>query len=204
MHTDLERTGITEDIVGLIPALRGYAWVLTRRKQEVDDLVQDTLLKAIAHVERFESGTNLRAWLMTIMRNTFLNGIQRRAREMPGRSDCVSVLPETPATQEWSLKRRELSAAIDDLAPHYREALILVVVLGESYDTTARICGIEIGTVKSRVARARHLVTRRLEEPGRGHDGSMPQPGPIPRVPARPAAAGTKGATAPGLWHRGS
>lgn len=162
MQKDVPR-GFTDDVVALIPALRGYAWVLTRRQQEMDDLVQDTLVKAIANVHRFQPGTNLRAWLMTIMRNTFFNRIQRASRERVGSEDCCSSLPSVPATQEWTLRGRETITAIMALPTHYREALILVVMLGESYETTAEICGIAIGTVKSRVARARALVIEQID-----------------------------------------
>lgn len=163
MQQRASESAFCEDVVALIPALRGYAWVLTKRQEDVDDLVQDTLVKAIANVERFQMGTNLRAWLMTIMRNTFFNRIQRAARERTGATDCVSNALSVPPTQEWALRGKETIAAIMALPTHYREVLILVVMLGESYETAAEICGIAIGTVKSRVARARAMVIRRLE-----------------------------------------
>lgn len=161
--SERDEQGFTEDVVALIPALRGYAWVLTKRQEDVDDLVQDTLVKAIANIHRFQMGTNLRAWLMTIMRNTFFNRIQRASRERTGAADCVSHSLSVSPTQEWALRGKETIAAIMDLPTHYREVLILVVMLGESYETTAEICGIAIGTVKSRVARARGMVIKRLQ-----------------------------------------
>lgn len=163
MYQHDDKAGFDQDVVALIPALRGYAWVLTKRQEDVDDLVQDTLVKAIANVDRFQMGTNLRAWLMTIMRNTFFNRIQRSARERTGAGDCVSHSLSVPPTQEWALRGKETIAAIMALPTHYREVLILVVMLGESYETAAEICGIAIGTVKSRVARARAMVIRQLD-----------------------------------------
>ena len=151
-----------DDVVAYVPALRAFAWTLCRRHQEVDDLVQETLVKAIAAFDRYERGTNLRAWLFTIMRNAYYTSGVKMARERPGAADCVSSAPAVPPTQVWSVRGAELWRAIDRLPAHYREILILVVMLGESYDRAARICGVEIGTVKSRVNRARRLVIEEL------------------------------------------
>jgi RNA polymerase sigma factor (sigma-70 family) len=163
-------SGITSEdtvsgaVVDYIPALRSYAWSLTRRWEDVDDLVQDTLTKAIANAHRFRTGTNLRAWLMTIMRNTFLNQIAKSSRERTGAAECVSSIPTVPGTQEWHIRGNEMMAAITLLPAHYREMLILVVMLGESYQSAADICGVAVGTVKSRVNRARALVLEQMGE----------------------------------------
>lgn len=159
-----DRKSVSLDAVGLIPSLRAYAWVLTRSRQDVDDLVQETLTKAIANAHRFRAGTNLRAWLITIMRNTFLNQVAKRSRERTGAEDCASRMVSVPATQEWRMRGNEIIDAIMALPRYYREVLILVVVMGESYQSAAEICGITMGTVKSRVNRARSLVLERLGE----------------------------------------
>ncbi|WGT49631.1 sigma-70 family RNA polymerase sigma factor [Thioclava nitratireducens] len=151
------------DIIELIPALRSYAWALTKRREDVDDLVQETLVKAIDKVDSFQSGTNLRAWLMTIMRNTFLNNIAKSKRSTTGKKDCVSTTLSTPATQDWSVRGGELMRAVERLPRHYREVLIVVVMLGESYQDAANLFGIEMGTVKSRANRARAMVVEDLE-----------------------------------------
>lgn len=151
-----------EDIVEMIPALRAYAWVLTRRHEDVDDLVQDTLVKAIDKFDQYQSGTNLRAWLMTIMRNTFLNDTKRSARMQTGTETCIADSISVPATQEWTLRGHEMMDKVAELPDHYRETLILVVMLGESYETAARICDVEVGTVKSRVNRARRMLMEAL------------------------------------------
>ncbi|QDL90400.1 sigma-70 family RNA polymerase sigma factor [Paroceanicella profunda] len=157
---------ISHDVVALIPQLRGYARALTGGWDDADDLVQDTLAKAIAHAEKFTRDTNLRAWLFTIMRNTFLNEIKLRRRERPGREACVSLSSRAVSapTQEWSVRGGELMRAIDRVPEPYREMLMLVVVMGESYEDSARICNCAIGTVKSRVSRARTLVMEELHE----------------------------------------
>lgn len=158
---------ITQDtiaqIVDLIPRLRAYARVLTRDRTEADDLVQETLTKAIAKVDLFQPGTMLRAWLFTIMRNTFFTEVQKRKREQPGAADCVSGAAVSQPTQEMHLMHVQLMAAIGRLPVHYREMLVLVVVLGESYEDAAQICGCAVGTVKSRVNRARAKVIEDLE-----------------------------------------
>ena len=150
------------EIIAWLPALRANARALTRNATEADDLVQDTLVKAIRHIGKFEPGTNMRAWLFTIMRNTFYNTAKIRARETTGGADCVSSNPSVPPTQEWTIAGRELMAAVNRLPSHYREILVLVVMLGETYETAAEICGCKIGTVKSRVNRARALVVADL------------------------------------------
>jgi RNA polymerase sigma-70 factor (ECF subfamily) len=153
----------TDDVVTYIPALQAYAMSLTRNKTNAEDLVQDTLTKAIAKFHQFQTGTNLRAWLMTIMRNTYFTQIRKAGREPTGPTDCVSTTLSAPATQEWSLRGREMQRAVLDLPVHYRETLILVVMLGHSYEATADICGVAVGTVKSRVNRAREMLHDILE-----------------------------------------
>ncbi|EAQ02252.1 sigma factor, RpoE [Pseudooceanicola batsensis HTCC2597] len=151
-----------EETVEWIPALRAFARSLARNAEEADDLVQETLLKAIRHREKFRQGTNLRAWLFTILRNTFYNGRVKSGRERPGDEDCVSSNPWTAPTQEWSIRGNEVMAAVDRLPIHYREMFILVVMLGESYETSAEICEVAMGTVKSRVNRARAMIIEDL------------------------------------------
>lgn len=153
---------IIPDVIDLIPALRAYARSLTRNQADADDLVQETLLKALSNVDKFQAGTRLRAWLFTILRNTFFTKVRISAREKTGAEDCVSGEMSVAPSQEWAIRGRELMAAIDRLPTHYREILILVVMLGESYEDAARICNCAVGTVKSRVSRARQLVMDEL------------------------------------------
>ncbi|WP_208978983.1 sigma-70 family RNA polymerase sigma factor [Stappia stellulata] len=154
---------VRNDIVDLIPSLRVYAWALTRRHEDVDDLVQATLVKAIDKIDSFQPGSNLRAWLKTIMRNTFLNDIAKMKRVSTGSEDCVSTTLSEPATQEWTMRGGELMEAVAKLPLPYRETLVVVVMLGESYETAAEMFGVQIGTIKSRVNRSRAMVARELE-----------------------------------------
>lgn len=153
---------VTDEVVDQIPALRAFARSLTRDATEADDLVQDTLVKALSNVDKYTPGTRLRAWLFTIMRNTFYNKVKVAARERPGAADCASVGIPVAATQDWSVRGRELMEVVARLPSHYREMLILVVMLGESYETSAQICNCAVGTVKSRVNRARQMVMAEL------------------------------------------
>jgi RNA polymerase sigma-70 factor (ECF subfamily) len=155
------REEISSDVVRIIPALRTYARSLAR-SDDYEDLVQETLTKALANSDKYRPGTNLRAWLFTIMRNSFYTNVSRRARERTGASDCVSSLATVPPTQEWNVRGNEIMKAVADLPDQYREMLILVVMLGESYETSAQICNCAVGTVKSRVNRARNMVIAAL------------------------------------------
>ncbi|MDT8855736.1 sigma-70 family RNA polymerase sigma factor [Paracoccaceae bacterium Fryx2] len=153
---------VIPDVMKVVPALRIYARSLCRNAADADDLVQDTLVKALANIHRFVPGTNLRAWLFTIMRNTFLTRIKKQKREPTGDADCVSGLRSVEPTQEWTVFGRQLMAAVDRLPAQYREMIILVVMLGESYQDAAELCGCAVGTVKSRVNRARGLLIEDL------------------------------------------
>ena len=152
-----------DQVVALIPALRAFAWSMSRNGSDADDLVQDTLIKAWSHRDRFELGTNLRAWLFTILRNTYYTAIVRRRREVRDEDDQHARSLTSPPTQEWSLALHALQAALDRLPPEHREALILVGAAGLSYVEAAEICGCALGTIKSRVNRARTRLMRVME-----------------------------------------
>lgn len=153
-----------DQIVALIPALRAFARTFCREPERADDLVQDTLMKAIGSLHQFTPGTRLKSWLFTIMRNTFYTSIRKATREPVGDADCVALVPSVAATQDWSCRRTELKAALGRLPEHQREVIMLIGVLGESYEETARVCGCEIGTVKSRLSRARVRLAAELGE----------------------------------------
>src|SRR5690606_16189192 len=138
----------SSSVVATIPALRAFARTFCRDPQDADDLVQETLTKAIANLDKFEEGTRLKSWLFTIMRNTFYTQIRVAMREAPGAQDCISSQPCIGAGQEWALRGQELSEAIARLPQSHREILMLVGVLGVSYEEAAEICGCAMGTVK--------------------------------------------------------
>lgn len=160
----------SDEIVSYIPALRIYARSLTRNAVDADDLVQETLLRAVANIQSYQTGSNMRAWLVTIMRNRFYTNCVKKAREPTGGADCISTelaaeLVSNTNSQIWHLKRLELERALLGLPLHYREAIFLVGVLGESYKSASIILDCDIGTIKSRVSRARATLSQVLDAP---------------------------------------
>ena len=142
-------------IVELIPALRAFARTFYREPTDADDLVQETLTRALSSIHQFHVGTSMKSWLFTIMRNAFYTKIKIANREAPGAADCVSLRPAADPTQEWSTRGREIAEAIQRLPEQQREVLMLIGVLGVSYEEAAEICGCAMGTIKSRLNRAR-------------------------------------------------
>lgn len=159
------REDLNKQLLGLIPSLRAFARVLTRNPSEVDDLVQDTLVKAISNIHQFTPGTNLRAWLFTIERNTFYTAYQQRRRHQTAPLDEDRVLSVSP-TQEWSVRMSAVQDAVLQLPADQREALLLVAGAGMTYDEAAVVCECALGTIKSRINRARHRLEELLEIDG--------------------------------------
>lgn len=137
------------------PAMRAFARTLTRDPCSADDLVQEAMLKAWANRERFAPGTNLRAWLFTILRNAFCSSHRKRGREVADVDGAHAARLATRPRQDHALALREFEAALATLPRDQREALVLVGAAGLSYDEAAAICGVAVGTVKSRVSRGR-------------------------------------------------
>jgi RNA polymerase sigma-70 factor, ECF subfamily len=152
-----------DDVVGLIPALRAFAWSLSHNGSDADDLVQDTLIKAWTNRDKFEPGTNLRAWLFTILRNTYYTAVLRRRREVRDETGEYAGALKTPPTQDWSVAVHALRDALQKLPAEHREALILVGAAGLSYEEAAEICGCALGTIKSRVNRARARLLKIMD-----------------------------------------
>jgi RNA polymerase sigma-70 factor (ECF subfamily) len=142
-------------LVALIPNLRAFARTLCNDAAAADDLVQDTLVKAWDHFDTFKEGTNLKAWLFTILRNTYFSEWRKRKRQCQDRhafdANTVAVAPE----QQGHVDLDDFCRALKILPDEQREALILVGAAGFSYEEAAEICGCAVGTVKSRVNRAR-------------------------------------------------
>ena len=172
-----------DSVVALIPALRAFAWSLSHNSAEADDLVQEALIKAWSHRDRFQTGTNLRAWLFTILRNTYYTAVVRRRREIGDEDGKYAASLSTGPTQEWSLAVRSIQSALAELPDEHREALILVGAAGLTYEEAAEVCGCALGTIKSRVnrARARLLKVLDAQEPSDAFvSGAGAQPTPPP------------------------
>ena len=149
-----------KELIASIPALRAFGVSLTASHDRADDLVQETLMKAWKHHASFEAGTNLKAWLFTILRNEFYSNIRKHKREVEDveglHSSRVAVKPE----QDGHADLTDLLKGLAQLPSDQREAIILVGASGFSYEEAAKICAVATGTIKSRVNRARG----RLEE----------------------------------------
>lgn len=169
MPPEMDRTIVIDaspqdDIVALIPALRAFARHFHADINDADDLAQETLTRAIGAAHQFRPGTSAKSWLFTIMRNTFNTRIRKAMREGPGAAECVSENVGVGASQEWSTRGHEISRAIERLPPEQREIIILIGVIGVSYLEAAEICGCAIGTVKSRLNRARARLLLEMGE----------------------------------------
>jgi RNA polymerase sigma-70 factor (ECF subfamily) len=149
------------DVLALRPALHAFARRLARQEPDRDDLVQDTILKALAARDHFTEGTNLKAWLFTIMRNSFITRWRKSQRE---------TLPAAQVDRLWA--RQAIDCLLHDLSPAHREILILIPVLGLAYEEAAEICGCSVGTVKSRLFRARAVLATLVD--GEGDPGQDP------------------------------
>ena len=135
---------------------------LTRSPSDAEDLVQDTLLKAYRFYDRFEAGTNMKAWLFIILRNTFYSECRKRKREVQDvDGQYSSTLAEHPG-QIGHLDFEDFRDALDKLPADQREALILICASGFSYEEAAEICECAVGTMKSRVNRARNRLSEIL------------------------------------------
>ncbi|MEB2848387.1 sigma-70 family RNA polymerase sigma factor [Endobacterium cereale] len=161
--TNSYQTNFSEsELLEQIPALRNFARRFYSSPNDIDDLVQDTLTKALANGEKFQRHTRLKSWLFTIMRNSFCTKFVLAKRERVGISEDSSSWSSVPAVQEWKLRGHELEQAILELPDHYRTAFHLIFIEGVSYEVAAVRCQCPIGTMKSRVNRARQQLSSAL------------------------------------------
>jgi RNA polymerase sigma-70 factor, ECF subfamily len=155
------REQLLRDMEELIPVLRRYAWFLARDLHDADDLVQDCLERAVCHLDQFRPGTNLRAWLLTIIRNGFFDEKRRqKGRVQVALDDLVAERASSPARQEHNILMQELGQAFLLLPEQQKLAMICVIFEGLSYDQAGEVLGVSVGTVKSRVARGREALRR--------------------------------------------
>lgn len=160
MMPDRQRLAVNDrefsaELVRILPHLRAFARGLCGRADLADDLVQEAASKAWAARDRFEPGTSLKAWTFTILRNHFLNEIRKYRREVNLGDDTSHLNLAERARQEDQLHLNDLEAALQKLPEDRREALLLVGASGFTYEEAAEVCGVAVGTMKSRVSRAR-------------------------------------------------
>ena len=154
-QSDATSSRLRAEVAALLPDLRGFARFLARDRAVADDLVQDSLVRALAALDQFQAGTNLKAWLLTIVRNAFYEGARRRKRESQFiERQATSHDAQLPAA-EARAEVRDLQALIWTLPPLQREALILVGAQEMTYEEAALVCNVPVGTIKARVSRGR-------------------------------------------------
>lgn len=159
------------DLLGTIPSLRAFAVSLTQNSDKADDLVQETLVKAWDKHHSFQMGTNLKAWLFTILRNEFYSQMRKRGREVQDSDGIMTERLAVHPSQHGKLDLADFRAALETLPEDQREAIILIGASGFSYEEAADICGCAVGTIKSRVSRARTRLQDILKISGEAEFG---------------------------------
>ena len=153
---------LKSDLLAAIPRLRAFAVSLCGNPDRADDLVQETLVKAWSHLDSFVEGTNLPAWLFTILRNIYYSEYRKRRREVADSEGVMAARLATPPAQNGHMDFLDFREALQKLPADQREALVLIGASGLSYEEAASICHCAVGTMKSRVNRARHRLIELL------------------------------------------
>ena len=159
-------TTLRDQMLSAVPSLRAFAISLSGNVDRADDLVQETLLRAIANIDSFQPGTNMSAWLFTILRNLFRSEYRKRRREVEDTDGSYAESLKSQPEQNSHLEFKEFRTALSKLPADQREALILVGASGFSYEEAAAICECAVGTIKSRVNRARNRLADLLSIEG--------------------------------------
>jgi RNA polymerase sigma-70 factor (ECF subfamily) len=152
-------SGLKADLISAVPGLRAFANALCGNSDKADDLVQETLVRAIGSLSSFTEGTNLMAWLITILRNAYYNECKKGRREVADPEGVIAGQLVSPPAQDAHMDLLDFREGLQQLPPDQREALILIGASGFSYDEAAAICNCAAGTMKSRVNRARERLS---------------------------------------------
>ncbi len=153
---------LRDEVLAALPSLRAFAMSLVHDRNRADDLVQDTIMRAWRAIDRFERGTNLNAWLFTILRNLYHSEHRKKRREVDDPDGIYAATLKTAPDQQSHLDYEDMRSALAKLSPDQREALLLVAAEGMSYEDAAVVCGTVVGTIKSRVNRARQRLAELL------------------------------------------
>ena len=152
-----------DEIVEHLPAMRAFALSLTRNGSSADDLVQDTIVKAWKNIDKFSAGTNMRAWLFTILRNTFYSDKRKGKREVADVDGKMAATLSQKPDHDGRMAMADFEVVFAKLPSEQREALMLVGALGFSYEEAAETCNVAVGTIKSRVNRGRVRLVELLD-----------------------------------------
>jgi RNA polymerase sigma-70 factor (ECF subfamily) len=154
---------LKDEMLRTIPSLRAFAFSLCGNADRADDLVQETLMKAWINQNSFTQGTSMSAWLFTILRNVFYSEYRKRRREVEDAEGSMAARLVSVPEQNGHMDLQDLRAALQKLPAEQREALILVGGSGFAYEEAAQICGCALGTLKSRVNRARTAIATLMQ-----------------------------------------
>ncbi|MCO6184667.1 sigma-70 family RNA polymerase sigma factor [Rhizobium sp. L1K21] len=152
-----------KQLLSALPSLRAFAVSLCGQHDRADDLVQETVMKAWSKQESFELGTNIKAWLFTILRNEFYSQLRKRGREVADTDEVYSSKLSVHPNQLGQMDMQDFLAALAQIPDDQREAIVLVCASGFSYEEAAEICDCKIGTIKSRINRARNRLQELLD-----------------------------------------
>ncbi len=170
---DEQRNDLHQSIIEQLPHLRAFAVLLTHDRSFADDLVQEAVVRALAHSDQFTPGTNFKAWITTILRNSYFNVVRHRSRVAPMSAVAPDEEPTTSGGQEEHLDLCDFERAFKCLPAAQREALLLVGASGFSYEAAAEVAGCAVGTMKSRVARGRIQLARILDGEAAGENADV-------------------------------
>lgn len=171
--------GFKHAMLAALPSLRAFAMSLAGRPDRADDLVQETVMKAWAKQSSFQLGTNMNAWLFTILRNLFYSQMRKRGREVQDIDGLFTASLGVAPSQDGVMDLSDFRRALQSLPPDQREAVLLIGASGFSYEEAAEICGCAVGTVKSRVNRARNRLQELLQVDGAGDYGPDNRSAPV-------------------------
>ena len=157
-----ESPSFKRELLATLPSLRAFAVSLSGRHDRADDLVQDTMMKAWAKQDSYQMGTNIKAWLFTILRNEFYTVFRKRKREVEDADGIIAANVGVHPEQDGHMDLTDMQQALGHLPVDQREALLLVSASDMSYEEAAVICGVAVGTIKSRVNRARARLAELL------------------------------------------
>ena len=170
-NTSSDQPRFKRELLAALPNLRAFAVSLVGRHDRADDLVQDTIMKAWAKQDSFEIGTNIKAWLIKILLNSFYSQMRKNGREVQDSDGILTERLSVHPAQHGALDLQDFRIALNTLPSDQREAIILVGASGFSYEEAAEICGCAVGTIKSRVSRARQRLQEILGVTGEGDFG---------------------------------
>lgn len=180
--TNSPRAPMQDQLAALVPNLRAFAKSLCGNAHYADDLVQETLVKAWKHQDSFAPDSNLKAWLFTILRNVFLSDRRKMKHEVRDQDGLMAEQLSVNGAQIGHMDFLDFTLALDKLPPEQKEALILIGAEGFSYEEAALMCGCAVGTIKSRVNRARTKLCELMDVEGAGDFGSAALPGDRPSL----------------------